>query len=105
MPGHRPDGLRVALPSGHAFIEPAHVAVRRAAPGEANRVRRFDEGPLEVTVDVWARRTESGLPAARVDTRGGPRIAGQLLGRGKPPDVAHLERDHYGERQPHSRQG
>jgi hypothetical protein len=40
-----------------------------------------------------------------VDTRGGPRIARQLLGGGKPPDVPHLDGDHHGQRQPHPWQG
>jgi hypothetical protein len=51
---------------------------------EANRIRRFDECPLQVAIDVRARWPESGLAAAGVNARGRPRIAGQLLGCGKP---------------------
>jgi hypothetical protein len=87
MPGHRPDRLRVARAPGDAFMQPAHVARRRAPARQTDRVRRFDEGPLAVAVDVGTRGTEAGLPAARVDPRGGPRIGRQLLGRGKPRDV------------------
>jgi hypothetical protein len=50
MSGHCPNGLRVALAPGDAVIETAHVAACRAAPRETDRVRRFDERPLEVAV-------------------------------------------------------
>src|SRR5918996_565580 len=104
MPGHGPDGLRVALAPGYAVIEATHMAVRRAPAPDADRVRGFDERPFEIAVDVRAGRTEAGLAAARVDARRGPRIGGQLLGGAKPRDVAHLEGDHDGEREPHPRQ-
>ena len=85
MPGYRPDGLRLALAPRDPFIQPADVTRPRAPTRQTDRIRRFDEGPLQVTVDVLMRRPVSGLPA-RVNARGGPRIAGQLLGGGKPRD-------------------
>ena len=104
MPGHRPNGFRVPLAPRDPLVEATDVAARRAPACEADRVRRFDERPLEVAGDIWTRGTESSLPAARVDARRRARIAGQLLGRRKPRDIAHLERDHDRERQSHPRQ-
>src|SRR5512134_2063729 len=69
MPGHRPDGLRVALAQGDALVESTDVAVRLASAHEADRVGGFDEGPLEVAVDVRTEPTEARLAAARVDAR------------------------------------
>src|SRR5262245_65924664 len=66
MPGHRPDGFRVPLAPRDPLVEATDVAARRAPACQADRVRRFDERPLEVAVDVGARGTESGLPAGRV---------------------------------------
>ena len=103
MPRHGPDGLRVALAPGDTLVEATDVAVRRAPPPDADRVRGFDERPFEVAIDVRTGRTEAGLPAARVDARRGPRIGGQLLSGGKPRDVAHLEGDYDGERESYSR--
>jgi hypothetical protein len=84
MSGYRPDGLRVTLAPRDPFIEPADVTRPRAPTRQTDRIRRFDEGPLQVTVDVGARGTKSGLPPARVNARGGPRIAGQLRTRDTP---------------------
>jgi hypothetical protein len=94
MPGQRPDGLRVALAPGDAFIESTDVAMRLASPQEADRVGGFDERPLEVAVDVRAEPTEASLAAAGVDAGRRARIGGQFLGGGESRDVAHLERDH-----------
>ena len=105
MPGDGPDRLRVALPPGHALLEATHVAVGRAPAVQTDRGRGVDERPLEVAVDIRPRRSETSRPAARVHARRGPRIGGQLLGAGKPRDLAHLEGDHDGEREPHAGQG
>src|SRR6266480_1141793 len=105
MPGHGSDRLRVALPPGNALIETTHVAVARAPAVETDCVRGFDERPLEVAVDIGSRRSETGLPSARVNARCGTRIGSQLLGAGKPRDIAHLKGDYDGEREPHARQG
>jgi hypothetical protein len=43
--------------------------VRRVPAREADRVRGFDECPLQVAIDVRTQWTESSLPAARVDAR------------------------------------
>src|SRR2546422_7502816 len=43
MPGHGPDGLRVALAPGNANIEATHVALRRPPVRDTDRVRGFDE--------------------------------------------------------------
>src|SRR2546425_6680064 len=59
VPGHCPDGLRVALALGDALVESTDVAVRLASAHEADRVRGFDERPLEVAVDVRAEPTEA----------------------------------------------
>src|SRR6266513_151248 len=105
MPGHGSDRLRVALPPGNALIETTHVAVARAPAVETDCVRGFDERPLEVAVDIGSRRSETGLPSARVNARCGTRIGSQLLGAGKPRDIAHTKGDYDGEREPHARQG
>src|SRR5215467_227928 len=105
MPSHGPDRLRVALPPGQALIEAAHVAVGRAPAMETDRVRRFDERPLEVAVDIRTRPPEPALPAARVHARRGPRIGRQSFGARKPRDIAHLEGNHHRERVPHAWQG
>src|SRR2546428_5620854 len=103
MPGHGPDGLRVALAPGNANIEATHVALRRPPVRDTDRVGGFDECPFEIPVDVRARRPEPGLPTARVDARRRARIGGQLLGGGKPRDLAHFEGDHDGERESYPR--
>src|SRR2546427_12136203 len=72
---------------------------------DTDRVRGFDECPFEITVDVRARGPETRLPTARVDARRRARIGGQLLGSGKPRDLAHFEGDHDGEREPYPRHG
>src|SRR5712692_10582805 len=82
MPGHRADGLRVALAPGDALVQAADVALRRAPARDADRVRGFDERPFQVAVDVRPEPPVTGLPAARVDARRGARIGGQLLGGG-----------------------
>src|SRR5438132_8839946 len=104
MAGQGPDGLLVAFARGDALVEASDVAVRGAAAIEADRVGGFDEGPLEIAVDVGAGRTEARLPTAGVDARRRARIGGQLLGGGEACDVADLEGDHHGERDPHARQ-
>ncbi len=67
MPGHGTDGLGVAFAPGDALIETTDVTVGGAPAPDADRVGRFDEGPLEVVVDVGAEPSEAGLPAAGVD--------------------------------------
>src|SRR4029450_14092483 len=104
MAGDGPDGFLVALAPGAALVEASDVAAGRAAAIEADCVRGFNEGPLEVAVDIGAGRTEARLPTAGVDARRRARIGGQLLGRGEACDVADLEGDHDGKREPHSRQ-
>src|SRR4029450_3405765 len=104
MAGDGPDRLLVAFAPGDALVEASAVAVRRPAAIEADGVRGFNEGPLEVAVDVGAGRTEARLPPAGVDARRRARIGGQLLGGGEACDVADLEGDHHGEREPHARQ-
>ena len=52
--GRGADGVRMALAPGDALVEATDVAARRAAAIEADGVRRFDEGPLEVAIDVGA---------------------------------------------------
>src|SRR5882724_4923628 len=105
MAGDGPDSLLVAFAPGDALVEASDVAVRRPAAIEADGVRGFNEGPLEVAVDVGAGRTEARLSTAGVDARRRARIGGQLLGGGEACDVADLEGDHHGEREPHARQG
>jgi hypothetical protein len=68
VPGYCTDGLRVALPTGDAFVKTTHVTRGRTPTGQADRIRRLDECPFEIAVDVRARRPEAHLPAARVDT-------------------------------------
>src|SRR6267378_1678090 len=105
VPGDCSDSLRVAFTAGDPLIETAYVARSRAAAGQADRVRSFDECPLEIAIDVGAGAPDPRLPAARMDPRRGPRIAGELLGRGESYDIAHLEGDDDRERQPHPRHG
>jgi hypothetical protein len=62
MPGHRPDRRRVALPPGHALIEATHVAGGRAPAGQTDRVRGFDECPLEIAIDSGTRRPKRVFP-------------------------------------------
>ncbi len=83
-------GKNLGIQEVGAFRE---VMMRRAPAREADRVRGFDERPPQVAVDVRTGRPEAALPAARVDPRRRTRIPGQLLGGGKPRDVAHLEGD------------
>ena len=103
MPGHCSDGLCVPLAPRNALVEAADVAVGRPPTREADRVRGFDERPLEIAVDVRPRWSEARLPSARVNARRSARIAGQLFGAGKPRDIAHLKGDYDAERQPHAR--
>jgi hypothetical protein len=81
------------------------VTARQAAAIEADCVGGFDEGPLEVAIDVWAGGPEAGLAAARVDTRCGAGVGGQLVGGGEPCNAAHLERDHDSEQEAYSGKG
>src|SRR5215467_15880191 len=104
MPSHGADGLRMALAPGDALVEATDVAVRVAAAHQTDRVRGFDERPLEVAVDVRAEAPVAQLATGRVDAAGTSGVAGELLGGGKPGDVADLESDHDGQRQPHPRQ-
>jgi hypothetical protein len=76
VPRHRPDRLRMSLAPRDAVIEAAGVALGCPAAAETNDVRGFDESPLEVAVDVGPRRSEAGLPSARVDTWRGAGLAG-----------------------------
>jgi hypothetical protein len=80
MPGHRPDGFRVVLAPRHPLVEATDVAARGAPARKPDRVRRFDERPFEVAVDVRPGRPKAGLPAAGVDARRRASIPGQLLG-------------------------
>src|SRR5206468_6091617 len=105
MAGDGPARLLMALALGDAFVEASDVAARRAAAIERDRVGGFDEGPLEVAVDVWAGRPEACFPTAGVDARSRAGIGGQLLGGREPGDITDLERDHHGEREAHTRQG
>jgi hypothetical protein len=75
MARHGPDRLLVALAPGDALVEASDVAARRAGAIETDRVGGFDEGPLEVAVDVGARRPEARLPTAGVDARRRARLA------------------------------
>src|SRR3989442_2357713 len=93
VPGHCPDGLRVALALGDAVVESTDVAVRLASAHEADRVPGFDERPLEVAVDVPAEPTEAGLSPTGVDPRRRPRIRGQALGGWGTRHCAHLKHD------------
>ena len=103
MPRHGADGLGMALAPGDALVEATGVAVRVAAAHQTDRVRGFDECPFEVAVDVGAEAPVAQLVPARVDAAGAAGVAGELLGGGKPGDVADLERDHDGLREPHPR--
>ena len=95
----------MALAPGDALVEATEVAAWRAAAMEADCVRRFDEGPLEVAIDVWAGWPEASLSAARVDARRGPGVGGQLVGGGEPRNAADLERDHDREHESDAGQG
>jgi|SRR5262245_32155126 len=105
MPRHGPDGLRMALASGDALVEARDMAVRVAATHQTDRVRGFAEGPLEVAVDVGAAAPVAYFVSARVDAAGAAGVARELLGGGKPSDVADLEGDHNSQREPHPRHG
>ena len=105
MASHGADGLLVALAPGDALVEATAVTARHAAAIEADCVRGFDEGPLEVAIDIRAGGPEAGLAAARVDARRGTRVGGELLGGGEPRNAADLERDHDGEHEADSGQG
>jgi hypothetical protein len=54
MSSDRADGLLMTLAPGDALVEATDVTPRRAAAVEADCVGGFDEGPLEVAIDVWA---------------------------------------------------
>src|SRR3989442_5175868 len=69
MAGQGPDGLLVAFARGDALVEASDVAVRGAAAIEADRVGGFDEGPLEIAVDVGAGRAETRLPTPGLGPR------------------------------------
>src|SRR5262245_66493581 len=103
MPSDGADGLVMPLAPGDALVEATDVAVRVAAAHQTDRVRGFDERPLEVAVNVGAESPVVLLVTARVDAAGAPRVAGDLLGGGKPGDVADLERDHHGQREAYPR--
>jgi hypothetical protein len=77
---------RMALASGDALVEATDMAVRVAAAHQTDRFRGFDEGPLEVAVDVGAEAPVAQLVPARVDAASAPSVAGELLGDGKPGD-------------------
>jgi hypothetical protein len=81
------------------------VTARQAAAIEADGIGGFDEGPLEVAIDVRAGRAEAGLAAAGVDAGRGPRVGGELLGGGEPRDAADFQGDHDGEHEADARQG
>src|ERR687892_1145821 len=83
MPRHGADGLRMALAPGDALVEATDVAVRVAAAHQTDRVRGFDECPLEVAVDVGAEAPVAQLVTARVDAAGAAGVAGELLGGGE----------------------
>ena len=74
-----------------------------AAAHQTDRVRGFDECPFEVAVDVGAEAPVAPRVTARVDAAGAAGVAGELLGGGKPGDVADLERDHDGQGEAHPR--
>src|SRR4029450_8232001 len=61
---------------------------------------RWSERAVRDAVASGRSPTDPCLPAACVDPRRGARIAGELLGGGKSGDLAHLEGDDHGERQP-----
>src|SRR5262249_21356377 len=96
------DGLLMALAPGDALVEATDVAARRAATIEADGIGRFDEGPLEVAIDIGAGRPEPGLAAAGVDARRGAGVSGQLVSGGESRNAAHLERDDDGEDEPNA---
>src|SRR5262245_41746630 len=102
MPRHGPDGLRMTLASGDALVEVRDMAVVVAAH-QTDRVRGFNEGPLEVAVDVGPQAPVAQLVTARVDAARAAGVAGELLGSGKPGDVADLKRDHDGQGEPDTR--
>jgi len=94
MPSHGLDRLRAALPPARRSLEATHVAVGPAPAMQTDRVRRFDERPLEVAINIRPRRSEPALPAARAHARRGPRIGRPPLGARKPRDIAHIEGNH-----------
>src|SRR5262245_16045027 len=100
MPRHGAAGFRMALASGDALVEARDVAVRVAAAHQTDRVGGFDEGPLKVAVDVGAEAPVAHFVSTRMDAAGAAGVARELLGGGKPSDVADLEGDHDGQRQP-----
>src|SRR5215470_17444395 len=97
--GHGADGLLMALAPGDTLVKATDVTIRRASAIEADSVGGFDEGPLEVAIDVWAGRPEAGFAAARVNSGSGARVGGQLVGGDEPRTAAHFERDHDGEQE------
>src|SRR4030095_11478656 len=105
MAGHGADGLLVPLAPADALVEATDVTTRRAAAIETDGVGGFDEGPLEVAIDVWTGWPEAGLPAAGVDAWRGARVGSHLLGGGEPCNAADLERDHDGEHEADAGQG
>src|SRR4030095_12053605 len=105
MWGDGAESFLVAFAPGDALVEATDVTARRASTIEADGVGRFDERPLEVAIDVGAGRPKAGLAAAGVDARCRARVGGELLGGGESPDVAYLERDDDGEREPDPREG
>ena len=70
MPGHRPDGLRVTRAPAEPLVEATDMAGRRAPAREADRVRGFDECPLQVAIDIRTRWTESRVFPPLAWTRG-----------------------------------
>src|SRR4030095_9341185 len=105
MAGHGADGLLVPLAPADALVEATDVTTRRAAAIETDGVGGFDEGPLEVAIDVWTGWPEAGLPAAGVDAWRGARVGSHLLGGGEPCNAADLEREHAAEQEADAGQG
>ena len=82
-----------------------HVTRGRTPTGQADRVRRLDECPFEIAVDVRARRAEAHLRRRSRGHRSCARVAGQLLGGRKSSDLPDLKGDHHGQREPDARHG
>jgi len=99
-----PDRLRVALSLLDARRAATDLPVRPDPAMEADGTRRFDEGPLEVAVDVSPELAIADAAPAGVYPGRGAGIGSQVRGAREAGDVPDLEPDDHGQHPPDPRQ-
>jgi hypothetical protein len=90
---HRAHRLLVPLALADPQVQPTDMSIRAKTMMKANDVRRLDEGPLEVSINVRSKLSIARLTPRANHPRSRPRVGDEPRGTRKPSDVSHLQED------------